>query len=261
MIRPYSEVLASFVVVLVGSLVVADEARDIVERGMKARCEKVELLEKQRCQVISMIGKIILPDQTETDATGEINVEWPTSLRWERNMVLPKGQGKVQTIMAFQIDRAWKQASTTPPTDLNLVDTEEFKMEIYGRWLATLYPLKDKAFSFTLLKDAKVNDEDVAVIKVALRFRPDVYLSFSKKTGQLVKVAYRAREGGIDLRKEHILSDYREFDGIKLPTKMVDMMQVGTQPAVKAAEWTVTNYKFVEKFGSDLFDKPDEKKK
>src|SRR5271166_3335388 len=68
-----------------------DTAREIIERGMKARCEKIETLEKQRCEIITMQGKIYKAEQNEVKelpTTGEMIWDWPSSWRWNRDMMI-----------------------------------------------------------------------------------------------------------------------------------------------------------------------------
>jgi hypothetical protein len=256
--RSIPEALAVVLVGWLGAAVGAQDAREVVERGMKARCEKVELLDKQRCEIITAHGKMLWTDQKDKDATTEIQIEWPTTFRWD--WVIAVGELKQKVTLSMRGDKGWRQFPPAPAVDMDVIEMDGHKMEMHGRWLATLYPLKDKAFALTLLKDNRVGDEDVTVVKAALRFRPDVYLSFSKKSGHLLKVAYKGREGGVDVRKEHLLSDYKEFEGIKLPTKLVDMQQSGAQTMEKKGEWTVSSYKFPDKLDASVFDKPAEKK-
>ncbi|MCE9532454.1 MAG: hypothetical protein K8T89_15240 [Planctomycetes bacterium] len=231
-----------------------DAARDVIERAFKARAEKPELLEKQRLQIIQSEGKIIDQNQNEIASLCEMHMEWPKNFRWNIDMAMPDGKRRVQ--MGMQLDKGWRAISGFPSEDLGLGDTEEFKMEIHGRWLASLYPLKGNNVTLSLMRDNFVGDDEVSVVKAVMRFCPEVYLSFSKKTGHLLKVAYRAREQGVDVRKEHLFSEYKLFDGLMLPTKLIDMKQVGARPNAKAAEWKITSYKFVEKFGADAFAMP-----
>ena len=249
---------AAFLLLLTPGLLHADEARDIVERGMKARSANAETLDKQRCQIVSQVGKIVDTSGAELESTSEIKSNWPWLQRWETEMQMPDGKGKTRAVLTFQQDKAWMQNSMQPPVDMDLVFTDDFRTEIYGRWLGTLYPLKDKAFALTLMKDGRVGEQEVSVVKASLRLRPDVFLSFSKKDGHLLKVAYRASESGTEVRKEHLYSDYRDFDGLMLPKKQVDMKQVGNRPAARSAEWTNT-YKFVDKFPPTTFEKPEMK--
>jgi hypothetical protein len=239
----------------------AEDALEVVERGMKARCDKPETLKKQQCEIITMQGKMLwLEDQKEKESTAEIKVDWPSSFRWDRDVNLLQGNRKI--IFSIFADKGWQQIVPAPPAVLGLVQVEECRMEIYGRWLGTLYPLTDRALTLTLLKkDNKVDGEEVAVVKVSLRNRPDVYLSFSRKSNHLLKIAYKALEGGIELRKEHQFSDYKEFEGIKLPTKLIDFTQPVNSPApTKIAEWTITGYKFLPKLDAKIFEQPPEKK-
>jgi len=235
----------------------ADEGRDIVERAMKARSDNTDLLDKQKCQAVVMVGKIVHGNNLESDATFELKSAWPWQQHWQHELDLPTG--KSRSTMGFNIDRAWTQRLTLPAEDMDLSGIDEFRTEIYGRWLATLYPLKDKAFTFAMLKDGRVGDEDVSVVRVTLRLRPDIIMSFSKKTGHLLKVAYRASEGGAEVRKEHHFSDYRDFDGLKLPTRLVDYKQPVNAPPAKAAEWKISSYKFLDKLPADTFEKPEKK--
>lgn len=253
------EVLAIVATCLSCVVLRAQDARQVVERGMKARCDKIELLEKQRREIIEMTGKMFLVRDSESEAKGEILADWPTSFRWNREFIDPASKATVRQTINVHKQSGWMQQAPLPPVDVGLIDLEDYKTEIYGRWLATLYPLKDESFTLTMLKDNRIGDEDVSVVKVALRFRPDVYLSFGQKSGHLLKVSYKAREGGAEGRKEHLLSNYREFDGIKLPTKMIDMWQVNGLPNEKKAEWTIKNYVLDAKFDAPAFAKPEKK--
>ena len=92
-----------------------------------------------------------------------------------------------------------------------------------------------------------------------LRFRPEVFLSFSKKNGNLLRIAYKARELAVEMRKEHLFSEFKTFGGLLLPTKLVDMKEHGNLGKYKAAEWTVKDYKFPGKLPEEDFAKPEKK--
>jgi hypothetical protein len=226
-------------------------ARDVVERAIKARCPKGDLL-KQRAEVFTMEGTVAGPDGAEMASTREIQVEWPTQYRMSYEIDTP--DGKKRATLALSIDRAWQQPGGMPPTEMTLSQVDEFKSEVHGYWMGTLYPLRDKAVALTLLPNARVDDEPVGVVKASVRFRPDVYLSFGKKSGQLLKLSFRAREAGVEIRKEQLYADFKEFDGLVLPAKVTDLNN-----GKKAAEWTLKTMKFVEKLGPNPFEK-DEKK-
>ena len=256
--RLISGLFAIAVVCHLSPLASAEETpREIIDRAMKARADKIEWLDKQRTRIVTMEGKIYMLDKSEIDSIRQLQIEGASNVFWNTEMATP--EGKKRLTMALQGTKGWRQFSGTEAEELSLASIDEFKMEIYGHWLATLTPLKDRAFTLTRLPDAKVGDEPVAVVKAVLRFRPDVQLSFSNKTGQLLKVAYKAREQGVELRKEHIYSDYKTFDGILLPSKQIDTHQLNGQNPMKMAEWNIKEYKFVDKLADDLFNKPEKK--
>ena len=255
--RHFSGSIALFAIFCLGSSLLADEPRDVIDRGIKARAAKPELLDKQKICVMTMLGKMLNTEKGEVAATFEIVAEWPSHCRYSVEMMAPDGTRRAQ--LGLQIDKGWVRAPGQPTMDMNSDQVDEFKMEVYGRWLTTLYPLKDRGFTLTLMKDSRVDGDEVSVVKATLRFRPDVLLSFSKKSGHLLKASYKARESGVEMRKEHLFSDFKEFDGLTLPSKLIDMKQVGNLPATKDAEWTISSYKFPDKLGAESFSKPEKK--
>ena len=235
-----------------------EDGREIVEKAMRSRSAKVEKLVKQRVEITNLQGKIFKDGTFEFPTTKTVLVEWPSRVRWNLEMTTP--QGKSSMVMCLNNNGGWNQIGGDMPTEISLTDADEFKMELYGRWLGTLYPLKDSSYSLTRLKDSTFNDEELAVVKASQRGRQDVILSFSKKSGHLVKIAYFAREKGVKIRKEHHYSDYKDFDGLLLPGKEIDMRQTDQENTLfKAAEWTITSRKFVDKLDSDLFEPPVKK--
>ncbi len=247
--------IALLVIGSTGAPTFGDDAKDIVERAVKACCDKPELLLKQKRQIINMKGKIWQNGQSY-DAIRETKADWPGSLQWDISVELP--EVRLHKVLCFAGDQSWELYAGMAPKEMDIIRTDEMGTEVYGRWLSTLYPLRDGEISLAALKDAKVGDENVAVVKASLRLRPDVFLSFSKANGQLLKIAYKAHEGGNEFRKEHFFSDYRTFESLSLPTKMIDRKQSGTANE-KLAEWTVTDYKFVDKFEAGTFQMPSKK--
>jgi hypothetical protein len=252
----YPQLLAFAVICcLPATTAAAESALEVVDRAFKARCEKPEDFEKQRTQIVDMEGKIYADSVQKVvyPATRRMKIDGIGHFRWESEVEMPTG--KVRQTLAVLGNSGWSQANAMPPEDMSSALVDECKMEIYGRWYATLIPLKDKALTLTLLPDAKVDEQVVQVVRAALRFRPDVYLSFSKETGRLLKIAYRAREGGVDLRKEHYFYDYKPIQGLVLPTRLLDMKQEG-QNSFKLADWKVKEYKLAEKLAVGVFEKP-----
>ncbi len=231
-----------------------EEADKVIEFAIKARCQKPEMLGKQRTQLIEMEGKIF-DGATTIPAVGRMQIEGRDRFRWDLDLTLP--QGKKQSTLTLMGGTAWQRGSDTPPRDMTFSERDEFMMEIHAHWLSTLYPLRDKYITLKKEEDATLNEEKVFVIKAKVRALPEVTLYVSQKSGNLLMVAYKAREQGVDMRKEHWYADYKSFQGLTLPAKLTDMKQLIGRPSLKAAEWDVKDYKFVDKLGDDVFVKPE----
>ena len=74
---------------------------------------------------------------------------------------------------------------------------------------------------------------------------------FDKKTHLLVKIERRASEGGQTLDEEYVFSDHKEFDGVTLPTKEVDLIN-----GRKFSEEAGMTYKLPKKIDDATFGKP-----
>ena len=123
--------------------------------------------------------------------------------------------------------------------------------ELYVLWLATLTPLKKDDVTLAPVADIKVNGEPAAGVKATSKGRPDVKLYFDKKTHLLVKVERRVSEAGVAVDKEDFYSDYKEFDGVQLPTKLTFLVS-----GRKFSELSSATYKLPKKIDESVFAKP-----
>lgn len=238
---------------MLNAAVAQDDAKAIIERAIKARAPKEEALKKQAIMVMKLEGKVY----PELPALREHLAEWPNNFRF--NIEYEANEGKKALSMAIHGDQGWYRMLGGAPADLTFSTSDSFREEIYGRWLATLYPLRDPGYKLTLLKDSKVGDEETTVVKASRDRKQDVNLHFSKKTGHLLKIAYSTRENDKACRKEHVFAEFKEFDGLVLPTKLVDYVQEGIQPNKKMGDWIITSYQFPEKLPAGTFEKPGKK--
>ena len=79
----------------------------------------------------------------------------------------------------------------------------------------------------------------------------EVRLYFDKASGLLVKIERLSKEAGVSLNKEYIYSAHKDFDGVKLPTKEVDLIN-----GRKFSELTSMTYKLQTKIDDATFAKP-----
>lgn len=225
-------------------------AQEIIDRAIKAQTEKPSDLAKRRVERIVMEGKANFGAEVPT--VREIIAEWPNRLRYDYTAKMPQGETRMS--MALNSDRAWRYNSDAPLVEFSVSQVDEFRSEAHGRWVATLLPLQSGSFTLTVMPENRLDDEEVQVVKASARYRPDVYLFFSKKTGLLRKVSYRTTENAQVVRKDHLFSDYKKFDGLLLPGKLTDIHNGN-----RMGEFVVKEYKFADKLPPSLFDKPEQK--
>jgi hypothetical protein len=152
-------------------------------------------------------------------------------------------------------DKGWIKAEkeTTEMTKEQLAGE---KQNLYGGWVGSLLPLNDKAFTFTLLPEIKIDDKPTVGVKVSQKGRPDVSLYFDKATSLLAKieqtvVSMDPKDKDKEVKQETFLSDYKDVDGYKTATKVV--VKRGGKLFVEA---TISDLKPVEKFDEKVFARP-----
>lgn len=130
---------------------------------------------------------------------------------------------------------------------------KELKTSLYREYVTRLVPLKDKSFALSSLGEVKIDDKDAVGLQVTKQGYPDMNLYFDKTTHLLVKAEYRAVEPSMKQEVDQVrrLSDYKEFGGIRLATKIV-LDNAGK----RFAELEITELRVVEKHDAAIFGKP-----
>jgi hypothetical protein len=91
-------------------------------------------------------------------------------------------------------------------------------------WVASLLPLKDKAFTLTTIPDAKVDGRAAAGIKVTRKGYPDVKLYLDKETYLPAKLEWTtmaSEDNFKEMTAEMYYSKYKEIDGAQIPTRLI----------------------------------------
>jgi hypothetical protein len=145
-------------------------------------------------------------------------------------------------------DKGWMNDA-----DMNADQIADFKSQCYSFWIATLVPLKDKAFTLTSLGEVKVGDQPALGVKVSHAGHPDISLYFDKKTGLLVKDVRRTKtEEGKEVDVESIGSAHKNMDGVMIATKVLV-----NRDGKKFVEGEILDYKASDKKLDDkIFAKP-----
>lgn len=234
-----SLLLASVHLALAGE----DEARALIEKSIQAIGGDKALV-KHNATVSSDKGTYYgmgdgLP------YTGKYSLQFPDQMRMEVENV-------------FTIVFNGKQGWISSMGDVKEMTKEQFETHQHDQragYMTSLVPLKDKAFTLKLLKDAKVGEQETRVVEASRKDWPTVKLFFDKGTGYLVKIEFKTKSAELNFKEvtiDHVYSDFKEVDGVKVPHKMV-MSRDGK----KFVESEVTSYKAVGTLDPKVFAKPE----
>jgi hypothetical protein len=197
-----------------------------------------------RAQVSLRVGTGVAWLGAEVPFRSEMVVNLPSQVR------LTVEVNKTPLYKVLNGEQGW-QTSGGAVTELSKEGLAEFQEEAYVYWLITLTPLLKDDFTLTSLPEVKVHGKPAVGVKVSAKGRPDVTLNFDKESGLLMRVARKTREAGLPVEKEYLLSDYKDFDGVKMPCKEVLNLN-----GRKITEVSYSNYKFLRKGEAGSFNRP-----
>jgi hypothetical protein len=219
----------------------------VVEEAIKAH-GGADALGKMRTVVRKSAGRMTVDDK-EVLFADESTVQLPE--RWRVEAELRAGEQKLHLLQVVNDDKGW-QSTGGAVAELSAERLKELHEDGYARWLTTLLPLtKDPSLRLVPLPEMKVNGEPARGVKVSSKGHADVSLYFDKQSRLLVKMERQALEGGAPVAREETYTGYKEFDGVKLPTKIVQ-----TADGKTLNEITEAAYKFPPKVEETTFAKP-----
>jgi hypothetical protein len=218
-----------------------EKALEVIDKAIKAHGGADAL---NKMQMRSRTGRGVVP-RGEIRITTDETVQLPNRCR----VVLQLERSRI--VLVLNGDKGWKQQGNETK-ELAKSQLQERQEELYVWWLMTLTPLLKDEFQLRPLADAKVNGEDAAVVQVARKDSPNGRLFFDKKSGLLVKIARRAEVSGLAVNKEYFYSEHKAFNGVKMPTKEVILLD-GT---IKESEVQFDSYKALPRVEDKLFEKP-----
>lgn len=144
--------------------------------------------------------------------TGNYTAQWPHQFRMEIEGVFT---------IVINKDKGWVKTQDA----VNELPAEQLKHqheELYGGWVSSLLPLKDKSFTLSPVGEVKIDSRDAIGIRVSSKDHQDVNLYFDKQTNLLIKMEHNVHAdelGGKEVLQETFLADYGEADGVKVPMK------------------------------------------
>jgi len=159
----------------------------------------------------------------------------------------------VSIVQILNGDKGWAQIQgMTMDADADALG--QMKASVYAARLSMLTPLTGSGYTLTTLGESKVNGKAAVGVKVASAGQKDVSLYFDKDSGLLVKLT----RPGVDpvgkkaVTQDEFYSDYKDFEGVKQPTKMV-VHHDGNQFMVA----TLSQVSFVPMFEAKMFARPE----
>jgi hypothetical protein len=225
-----------------------EAALAIIEQAIKAHGGEDGLARAQRASRTGS-GALTLGEK-ESAFTDEVLMSLPERLRVALSLEVEPGKKAPPLILTINGDKGWVSQFGTV-SELSKERLDEMREEAYVQWLTTLVPLRKDTFELAPVPEIKVDGKAAAGVKASSKGHNDVKLYFDKASGLLVKIERRARQAGLPVEKEYLYSEHKPFDGVKLPTKQVELLN-----GKKFSQLSSAAYKFLDKVDAAAFDKP-----
>lgn len=222
-----------------------DKPEDIIKKAIDAH-GGVETLKKFPAGTSKISGKVTV-EGNEFPFSGTLAFAIPGRIRLE--MTLEVGGQKASLVQIVNGERT-KQTENGLPTRLTDEMQAELRESAVIQEVSLLYPLLDPArYTLTAEKDAKVEDQDAAVVLVKSKGLRDSRLYFDKKSGLLIGMQ---RQGLSPAQKKvdemTVFTDFKKIEGMMVP--MTSRVTHDGKPFLKI---TVEEYKPAAKVDDKLF--------
>ena len=154
--------------------------------------------------------------------TGDITYELPDKYRMTLDAELAG-----QKIGVVTVANGKKVKNTVNGQAAKIGDAEKAEIAQAAKMqeVSMLTPLLDPKYTLKAEPDAKVGDDDVAVLLVTSEGFKPTKLSFSKKSGLLVKTERKGLAPAMgepkEVTEETVLSEFKKVDGVMIPMKML----------------------------------------
>jgi hypothetical protein len=226
----------------------ANAAKAIVDKAIKASGSE-EKLSKLRAATIKIKGTVHHLDM-DIPFTGEIITQGP-----DQSRVVIQAKINAQNFTITEVlnrDKGWKK-DDNGTQDMTADELKEAQEGANESWVATLVPLKDKAYTLSTLGETKVGDRPALGVRVSSKGRRDVNLYFDKDTNLLVKSEMRVKDdqAKMEMNQETFFTDYKDVGGVKEAMKF--SIKRDGQPYLDAE---IEDIRRQEKVEDSLFTKP-----
>jgi hypothetical protein len=176
-------------------------------------------------------------------------LRFPDRLRLTTTLTNPES-GRDEVALALGSLGGWRK-SPGQFVDLSPEEHADTRRELYVQWLMTVLPVRADEFERRPLAETTVEGRALTGISVRSAGHPNVQLFFDKESGLLTMVLIpRWTEAGQQKTREIVLSQFKKFGEITLPTALVDRRN-----RQQFLEWVTIDYRF-EPIDDKVFEKP-----
>ncbi|MBS0205431.1 MAG: hypothetical protein JSS49_21210 [Planctomycetes bacterium] len=236
-------------VLVVPNLAVADDAelRAIVEKAIAKVGEKP--LKDNKGSTSTIKGSVSV-NGIPVVFTGQISSQNGT--QQHISIMLTVDGQQIVFSSVLNGDKGWRKIGDNA-VDMTAEELTEAKESTYSAWVSTLMPLRDKAFKLAPFGEIEIAGRKVVGINVTRDGHRSVNLFFDKETNQLVRTESVVRDevSSNEVTEESTLSNYKDFNGVQHPTKIVIKRN-----GMTFADIEVEDYKLSEKLDDSVFAKP-----
>jgi hypothetical protein len=223
------------------------EAKALLDRAIQALDSKGQLT---RFKGQSIKGKGALRLEKETALSGEWFVQ---GLDQVRAVVEVQEDGmKSREVSVVNSKKGWVKTDDGESEDMDAETLASHREWVYACWVSSLVPLKEKVYQLSLLPESKVGKRTTVGLRVVRQGYPEVKLFFDKENALLLKMERPIKgEGDKEITEATICDNYKDFQGIQLPTKTTVLHDGKT-----VGHMEYTDYRFYDKLDDKLFAKP-----
>jgi len=212
-----------------------DEARKVIRKAIDAQ-GGTEKLERIKAFTMKAKGAVLALEEWRK-ARLELAVQYPE--QFKSDVRFDQGFTETPAVEILDKNHGWEYIAELggggayqPVTKDELA---EMKKRAYLDWVSSLAPLlKDNSYQFEVSAAGKDSSGDLIAIKVKSSNRPDVVLSFSRKTRLLAARAVTAKQTGLNSR-EHLnedrFDDYQEVNPTAQDAEILKSANISTEPA------------------------------
>lgn len=235
--------VAAGFIALVPQSALADDAEAIVEKAVRAMANS-DLRLNRLATVVRVERGAFYPPVGEIPTRRTAYLSPPDHIKYDAE--LTRGGQKGAMILAVNGVSGWK-IDGAAPQELLREEKEGLEGDLSTWALVTLLPVRQKGTTVKALPAKTVNGTKAVGVAVKRPDRPDAQIYFSADTGLPLKVTVETKGANRDWD----LAEYRDFDGIKLPTRITV-----TQNGRKIEDWTVQSVRFPDRLDDKAFQKP-----